>query len=69
MVMNPAGLGPENDCTGEKSSSSKLMTHPFVKEGAPHKRNPRLSDSNKNLAMGPNWVPDTKIDWPTDRQL
>jgi hypothetical protein len=29
----------------------------------------QLLDSNKNLVMGPCWVPDTKADWPTDHQL
>jgi hypothetical protein len=26
-----------------------------------------MSDSNKNLVMGPRWGRDTKTDWPTDR--
>jgi hypothetical protein len=29
---------------------------------------PQLSESNRNLVMGPRWVPNTKRDWPTDRR-
>jgi hypothetical protein len=31
--------------------------------------NPQLSHSNKNVALGPRWVLDTKTDLPTDRRL
>jgi hypothetical protein len=33
--MNPAGLGPENDCAGEDSSNYKRQTRPLAREGAP----------------------------------
>jgi hypothetical protein len=51
----------------EPSSNCKLQTRLLVKEGA-HINKPELSNSNTNLVMGSRWVPDTKIDWPAERQ-
>jgi hypothetical protein len=53
--MNPVELGPENDCAGEAQQQR-------------HIKKPQLSDSNENLGMGPRWVADSKIDWPTNRR-
>jgi hypothetical protein len=36
--------------------------------GRPTSTNPQLSDSNKNLVLGPQMGPATKTDWPTDRR-
>jgi hypothetical protein len=63
------GLGPENDCAGRLSSSCELQTPFTCQKGRPTSSNLQLSESNKNLVMGPRWVPDRKTDWPTDRQL
>jgi hypothetical protein len=52
---------PKSICT------SKLQTHPLVREGAPHKT-PQLSDRRNNLVMSSRWEPDTKTYWPTDRR-
>jgi hypothetical protein len=32
FVMNPAGLGPENDCAGDASINCKRPTHLLVRE-------------------------------------
>jgi hypothetical protein len=54
MVMSPARLGPENDCTGETTVIVK--TDPSSHQtGRPTSTNPKLSDSNKNLVLGPKW--------------
>jgi hypothetical protein len=38
MVVSSAGLGPESDCSGKARSNctSKLQTHPLVREGVQH---------------------------------
>jgi hypothetical protein len=51
-----------NNCT------SKLQTHPLVREGATHQETRNRQTENKNLVMGSRWEPDTKTDWPTDRR-
>jgi hypothetical protein len=33
--------------------------------GSEINKNPKLSDSNTNLVLGPRWVIDTKTDWMT----
>jgi hypothetical protein len=63
MVMDPARLGPESDCTANY--------RPVLwSESAPHFNNQalvRLKES-KNLVIGPTGEPDAKTDWPTDRR-
>jgi hypothetical protein len=67
MVMRPAGLGPENNYDGEDQqlSTSDVSSR---QRRCPTSTNPQLSDSNKNLVLGPRWRFDTEIDWPTDRR-
>jgi hypothetical protein len=48
--------------------TSKLQTHPLVREGAPHQETRNHKTENKDLVMGSRWEPDTKTDWPTDRR-
>jgi hypothetical protein len=62
MVVSSAGLGPRVNCT------NKLQIHPIVREGAPYQET-RNYQTEKNLAMGSRWEPNTKIDSPTDRRL
>jgi hypothetical protein len=52
MIMNPAELGPENECFNEAKQKLETTVTTSTK--------PQLSDSKKNLVMGPRWVPDTK---------
>jgi hypothetical protein len=54
-VMSPAGLEPENDCA-DGGRQLLQTTHP-----APRQQTAQLSDSNKNLVLGPRWVLDAKI--------
>jgi hypothetical protein len=46
----------------------KRQTRPLVREGASYQQTPQLSDSNKNLVLGPRWVLHSKTDRPTDRR-
>jgi hypothetical protein len=39
----------------------------LIPERAPH-INKAATHSNRNPVLGPRWVLDTKIDWPTDRR-
>jgi hypothetical protein len=49
---------------------NEKITEPSSRQaGCPTNRKPQMSDSNKNLVMGPKWGPDTKMDWQTDRRL
>jgi hypothetical protein len=47
------------------SISCKRQTHLLVRKGTPHQKM-CLFNSNKDLVLGPRWVLDTKIGWPTD---
>jgi hypothetical protein len=47
MVMNAAGPGILNDWPGECEQSCKRQ------RGRPTSINPKLSDSNRNLVLGP----------------
>jgi hypothetical protein len=66
MVMSPEGLGHENDSAGEGKKQLQTTDPSSIQRRRPTSTKPKLSDSNKNLALGPRWVLDTKIDWPTD---
>jgi hypothetical protein len=55
MVMNPAGLGSENDCAGEGQQQLHTTDPSSGHRGRPTSTNPQLSDSNKNLVLGPKW--------------
>jgi hypothetical protein len=48
-------------------SNCKVQTRPRQR-GLPTLTNLQLSNSKKNLVLGPRWGLDTKIDWPTDRR-
>jgi hypothetical protein len=59
MDFNPrvtALTRPRSNCT------SKLQTHPLVREGAAQQETRNRHRENKNLVMGSGWEPDTKID-------
>jgi hypothetical protein len=53
---------PRSNCT------SKLETHPLVREGVPHQETHNRQTENKNLVMGSRCEPDTKANCPTDRR-
>jgi hypothetical protein len=53
---------PRSNCT------SKLRTHPLVREGALIKKLAGVRQKENNLVIGSGWEPDTKIDWLTDRR-
>jgi hypothetical protein len=65
MVMSPAGLGLENDFSGEIQTQLKETELSSRQKGCPTLTNLHLSDNNTNLVLGPSWVHDTKIDWQT----
>jgi hypothetical protein len=51
----------------------KLQTRPVVWEGAPQEGNHKCLkifsiEVNEKLVADPGWWPDTRIDWPNDRQ-
>jgi hypothetical protein len=62
-----AVLGAERDCVGKAQQQLSTTDQSSRQEGRPTLTNPQLSDSSRNMVMGPRWVPDTKTDWPTDR--
>jgi hypothetical protein len=56
--MSSAGFGPDSD-----SKLYESITDPSSRQGGrPAACGPQMSDSNKNLAMGPKWGLDTKTD-------
>jgi hypothetical protein len=73
MVLSPAGLRPERDCAGNARGKTETTDPSSRQRGNPTSVNPQLSKNNyrekrKKLVADPRWVPDTKIDWPTDRR-
>jgi hypothetical protein len=59
MVMNPAGLGPEEDC----SSNCELQTRPLSREGVTRQQTRnclKKIEKQKELVRGPRWVPDAE---------
>jgi hypothetical protein len=70
MVVSFAELGPENDSLSRPRSNctSKLQTHPLVRQGAPHQETGNCQTENKDLVIGSRWEPDTKTHWPTDHR-
>jgi hypothetical protein len=70
--MSSARLGPESDGAGKGPRSSytiKLQTRLLIREGSSQHENRKYPTDNKNFVVGLRWVPDTKTDWPTDRQV
>jgi hypothetical protein len=53
---------PRSNCT------TKLQTHPLVREGALHQETHNCQIEKKNLVMGSRREPDNKTHWPTDRR-
>jgi hypothetical protein len=47
--------------------TSKLQTHPLLREGVQHQETHSCHIENKSLVIGSRWEPDTKA-WPTDRR-
>jgi hypothetical protein len=70
MVLSPAGLRPERDCTGENQQQQQITDLPSRQRGHYKITNPQLSKENfkdkEKLVTGPRWVPDTKTDWSID---
>jgi hypothetical protein len=59
---------PKITALARASCNCKRQTRPLVREGAPNKKNPQLSDNNKDLGVSPRRVLDSKTDWPADRR-
>jgi hypothetical protein len=55
MVMSPPELRPENDCAGEDQQQLLTADPSSRKRGRPTSTTPQLSDSKKNLVLGPRW--------------
>jgi hypothetical protein len=55
-------LDPKVNALGRPRShyTSKLQTHPLVREGDPQQDTRNCQTENKNLVMGSSWEPDTK---------
>jgi hypothetical protein len=68
MVASPTELGPENDCAGEGQQQFSLTDTSSRQRERPTSTNPKLSESNKDLAVIPRRVLYPKTDWPTDRR-
>jgi hypothetical protein len=67
VVVSPAGLGPEDDSAGEGQQQLSTTDPASRQRGHPTSTNPQLSNSKKNLVLGPKRGLDTKTVWPTDR--
>jgi hypothetical protein len=65
MVISPEGLGPENDCVAEAQRRFETTDSSSRRIECPSSIIPQMSDSNKNLVLGPRLVKGTKTDWPT----
>jgi hypothetical protein len=65
MVMSDAGLRSKNDCAGEGQWQLYTTDPSSCQRGRPTLTNLQLSDSNKNLALGPTWSLEPR---QTDRQ-
>jgi hypothetical protein len=61
-------------CAGDVRQKLKSTDPTSRQRGRPTSTNPKLSTTKKSkrewgkLVAGPRWVPDTKMDWPTDRR-
>jgi hypothetical protein len=53
---------PGNNCT------SKLQTHPLVREGVKHQETHNCQTEKKNLVISSRWEPNIKTDQPTARR-
>jgi hypothetical protein len=68
MIINPAGLGHEEDRDGE-TQQQLGKTGPSSRQRGRHtSTNPQQTGNNNNLVMGGRWMPDSKTDWPADRR-
>jgi hypothetical protein len=61
MVIISVGLEPEKDCAGEAQQQMNTRDPSSLQIGLPISTNPQLSESKKNLVIGP-------IRCPTSRQ-
>jgi hypothetical protein len=69
IVMSPVGLWPEKFCAGEASNNCILQIWPLVGEGLQSQQNRnyvKMLKREEKFVADSTWVPDTKIDWPTD---
>jgi hypothetical protein len=53
--MSPVGIGTVNDCAGEDQQQLQTTDPSSRQRVRPTSANPELSDSNKNLVLGPRW--------------
>jgi hypothetical protein len=71
MVMSSVGLRPKSDYSGKAQkqlSKLRVQTQLLIREAALHQETCNRQAENKRLVMGSRWEPDTKTDWPTNRQ-
>jgi hypothetical protein len=67
--MFPVELGPDKYLAGETQQQLQTIDPSSRQRGHPLIPNPQLSeDSLKKSAHDHRLRPDTRIDWPTDRQ-
>jgi hypothetical protein len=71
MLMSPMGLKSEKGCAGNARQKLKTADTASSQRGRLTSTNPQLSKNNqrekgKNLVACPKWVPDIRMDWPTD---
>jgi hypothetical protein len=62
VAVSIARLGFENDCAGEDQKQLQTTDPSCRQRGCRTSTKSQLSDSKKNLAMGPRSMPGTKID-------
>jgi hypothetical protein len=67
----PRHLNPRKTALPRLSNNCKLQIRPLEREGAPLQPTRiclKMMIKEDKLVAGPRWLPDTKIDWPTDRR-
>jgi hypothetical protein len=61
-------MGSKYVCAGKGQQQLETTDQSPRQKGHPTSTNLQLSESNKNLVLGPRWVLDAKTDWLTDCQ-
>jgi hypothetical protein len=73
MLRSPVGLRSEKGCAGDARQELKSTDPTSRQRGHPTSTNPKMSKKyftreGGKVVVGPGWVSDTKMDWPTDRR-
>jgi hypothetical protein len=69
--MSPVGIRSEKGCAGDVQKKLKSTDATSRQRGRPTSTNLKLHKKKskkewEKLVEGHRWVPDTRIDWPTD---